>query len=231
MSLAQFIPESNELVMGAMLRLITEYLRRGNSTPMVLAINGDTAVGKTRLAKDLQRRLENTDVSATLVSTDAWLRQSREERLDAGQTGLDAGRYALDELCSTLERLLAGEPVELPTYDHSLGRHGEPEKVHAGRVVIVEGLMSTHQRVKSDAVIWLEHAGELHAERRVSRDIEFRGYEPEAAVANWNRHLRDWPSFLATCRPLEIDLLITVNRMGMWLLEVPTFHHPSDNNF
>jgi uridine kinase len=88
---------------------------------------------------------------------------------------------ALDNelLVRHLERLRAGEPVDVPIYDFKThSRRDDTRRVAPSKVVIVEGiLVFVDQRVRDlfDIKLFVDTDADLRVFRRIRRDIEQRG--------------------------------------------------------
>jgi hypothetical protein len=87
---------------------------------------------------------------------------------------------------------------------------------HAVDVLVVDGLMSTHPRMKfADVRLWLECSPDTHRELRLERDCsDERHYTEESARRNWKLHEREWARFAARF-DLNIDYRLNVNKFRL----------------
>jgi uridine kinase len=199
-------------------------LARSDGRPVLVAINGKTAVGKSTLTRRLHDRVMSDEtgarVSCTYLSTDAWLCEGRREREARGLTGLDAGAYDLDGLEAAVERLRSRESAVTPVYNHRQGVHDGSRKVDAAGLIIIEGLMSTHPRLVPllDVVYWIDCSESNHKRFRVRRNTLERGYSRAAAEANYKQLLSRWDSWVAEMKPSQL-ITLRVNRVRMMRLE------------
>ena len=120
------------------------------------------------------------------------------ERVDALDTALFADH---------LKRLMAGETVEMPTFDFNIGKRlkvTHPFRVEPGQPIIVEGIHGLNERLtegidrKLKFKIYISALTMLNLDdhnrirttdarllRRIVRDHQFRGTPPEDTIAMW----------------------------------------------
>jgi uridine kinase len=218
-SLGNFVELENDRVVSEIADRITKLSRPGNK-PTLIAINGKAATGKSLLARRLCDRAmsgqSGRSLSCAYLSTDSWLRQGRAEREAQGLTGLEAAAYDLDALEAAIRKLLNRESVMTPIYDHSHGVHDGSRNVDASDLIIVEGLMSTHPRLRQffDRVYWIDCSEQNHKRFRIERDVLERGYTRAGAEANYERHFRHWESWAAEMKPSQATTL-RINRVRL----------------
>lgn len=141
-------------VIGVALRVVAP--RAGGTR--VVAVDGRSGAGKTRLAEALRREL-----SAPVVSL---------EDLYGGWDGVERG---IDLLVSAvLEPLAAGRAAAVPRYNWVSGDWAEPEPLPPPDVLIVEGVGAGARRAASyeSMVVWLETPGPVRKKRALDRDGE-----------------------------------------------------------
>src|SRR6266487_3602620 len=107
--------------------------------PVMLAIVGDSAAGKTTFAEGVVQ-LVGPDRVAT-VCTDDYHRYDRAQRRELDITPLDVACNYMDIMAQHLRLLAAGEPILKPVYLHEHGTFGPPEYVVPRHFTIVEGLL------------------------------------------------------------------------------------------
>jgi uridine kinase len=124
----------------------------------VLAIDGRSGTGKTRLAAEL-----SAELGAAVVSL---------EDLYGGWDGLDRG---IDLLVSeVLEPLAAGRTARVPRYDWAARTWGEPVVLEPPEVLIVEGVGAGARRAAAfeSLLVWLEAPTAVRKQRALDRDGE-----------------------------------------------------------
>ncbi len=160
--------------------------------PIVLAIVGDSAAGKSTLTNGLVRILGEDRVTA--VCTDDYHKYDRKERAELGITPLHPDCNYFDVLELHLERLHYGQPFLKPVYDHATGTLIRPEYIRPREFVIVEGLLGFHSPVMRqfyDVKVFLDPPEELRTAWKIKRDTSKRGYTAEQVLAEMKKREAD----------------------------------------
>ncbi|MEP6757698.1 MAG: phosphoribulokinase [Actinomycetota bacterium] len=165
--------------------------------PVLLALAGDSASGKSTLSRGVEFILGVGRVGR--VCTDDYHLHDRAARATLGVTPLapEANRMAL--MAEHLRALAAGVAVSKPTYDHHTGTFGEDEVVEPGEIVIVEGLLPLADRSVRDAIdvaVFLEPEESLRHRWKLERDVFERGYSPKDVVAELKRREPDAAQYI-----------------------------------
>jgi phosphoribulokinase len=160
--------------------------------PVLLALAGDSASGKSTLSRGIEFVLGVGRVGR--VRTDDYHRYDRATRAELGVTPLAPAANRMDLMAEHLRTLAAGGPVSKPTYDHTTGGFGPEERIEAGEIVIVEGLLPLADRGTRDAIdvaVFLEPEAVLRRRWKLERDVFERGYSPKEVVAELRRRAPD----------------------------------------
>ncbi|MDQ4115542.1 MAG: phosphoribulokinase [Actinomycetota bacterium] len=167
-------------------------MRRAGRTdaarPIMLAIAGDSAAGKTTLARGLVEALGPE--RCVSLCTDDYHRYDREERRGLPFTALHPDGNHVEIMEQHLQLLATGAPVLKPVYDHSTGRLTRPELVEPAQVVIVEGLLPLHTKLSRacfDVTVFLDPPEEIRRGWKVARDTRARGYSTDQVLAELER--------------------------------------------
>jgi phosphoribulokinase len=155
----------------------------GRSRPVLLAIAGDSATGKTTLAQGLERALGSE--RCVSVCVDDYHRFDRQERKTKSFTALHPDCNYVDIMEQHLQLLATGQPILKPVYDHSTGQLTRPELVEPREFVIVEGLLPLFTKLSRacfEVTVFLNPPEDIRRAWKVARDTSKRGYE-EAQVA------------------------------------------------
>lgn len=150
--------------------------------PVMLAIAGDSAAGKTTLTKGLVEALGEDRVTAVCV--DDYHRYDRQERKSLPFTPLHPDCNYMDIMAQHLQLLATGQPILKPVYDHSTGQLVRPELIEPREFVIVEGLLPLHDKLLRacfDVAVFLDPPEEVRIGWKLARDTSKRGYD-EAQV-------------------------------------------------
>lgn len=176
--------------------------------PVMLAIAGDSAAGKTTMTRGLVEALGPE--RCVSLCTDDYHRYDREERKDKPFTALHPDCNHLEIMEQHLQLLATGAPVLKPVYDHSTGQLVRPELVEPAEFVIVEGLFplwSKLSRACFDVSVFLDPPEEIRRGWKVARDTTKRGYTEEKVLAELE--LRE-PESAAHIRPQRANADLVV---------------------
>jgi len=180
----------------------------------LVLIAGPSSSGKTTFSKRLMVQLRVNGLCPVALSTDSYF-------VDRDKTPLDEdGKPDLESIDAVdtalfdehLQRLLAGEKVEVPTYNFHLGVRGErtiPMQIGKGDVLIVEGIhglnpdLAKSVPAKSKLKIYISALTQLGLDshnrimttdvrllRRIVRDRNYRGYNAAKTISVWPSVLR-----------------------------------------
>ncbi len=174
-------------------------MRRASSDrrPVMLAIAGDSAAGKTTLSRGLARALG--EGRATSICVDDYHRYDREERKGLPFTPLHPDGNYIAIMEQHLQLLATGQPILKPVYEHRDGSLARPELVEPGEFVIVEGLLPLHSKLSRacfDVKVYLDPPEEIRREWKISRDTGKRGYTAEQVLAELDRREPESEAFI-----------------------------------
>ncbi len=165
--------------------------------PVMLAIAGDSAAGKTTLTRGIAETL-GAD-RATALCVDDYHRYDRAQRRDVPFTVLHPDCNYIEVMEQHLQLLALGRPILKPVYDHSTGELGRPVLVEPREFVIVEGLLPLHTKLARacfDIAIYLDPPEEIRRKWKIRRDCAERGYTPGAVLAELERREPDSAAFI-----------------------------------
>lgn len=156
-----------------------------NQQPVLLAIVGDSAAGKTTMSAGIAKVIGEDQV--TVIGSDDYHRYGRKMRAELDITPLNPECNHLDILAQHLTCLREGHPILKPVYNHSYGELDAPVYVEPRQFVIVEGLLGFYTRQLRnlfDVRVFLDPPLSLRTRWKVKRDVAERGYtEPEVIAA------------------------------------------------
>ncbi|WP_369812800.1 phosphoribulokinase [Kineosporia sp. R_H_3] len=165
--------------------------------PVMIAIAGDSASGKTTLTRGLVEALGPDRMTAVCV--DDYHRHDRFERREVPWTALHPEANYVDIMEQHLQLLALGQPVLKPVYDHDTGLLTRPVLVEPREFVVVEGLLPLHTRLARacfDIAVYLDPPEEVRRGWKVHRDTTKRGYAPEQVLAELDRREPDSAAFV-----------------------------------
>jgi phosphoribulokinase len=208
------------------------------SRPVMLAIAGDSAAGKTTLTRGLVEAIGPDRCTALCV--DDYHRFDREERKGLPFTPLHPDCNYIDIMEQHLQLLATGQPILKPVYDHSTGRLARPEYVEPKQFVIVEGLLpltSKLSRACFDVSVFLDPPEEIRRAWKIARDCDKRGYQPSQVEAELARREPESEAYIRTQRR-HADIVVRFSPiatrndppgtpLSAELLLRPTIRHPA----
>ena len=165
--------------------------------PVMIAIAGDSAVGKTTLTRGIAETL-GAD-RATALCVDDYHRYDRAERKNIPFSVLHPDCNYIDVMEQHLQLLALGRPILKPVYDHSTGSLVRPVLVEPREFVIVEGLLPLHTKLARacfDITVYLDPPEEIRRKWKIRRDCAERGYTPDAVLAELDRREPDSAAFI-----------------------------------
>lgn len=160
----------------------------GGRRPVMLAIAGDSAAGKTTLTRGIAAAL-GAD-RATALCVDDYHRYDRAERKNVPFTVLNPDCNYVGIMEQHLQLLAMGRPILKPVYDHATGELVRPVLVEPREVVIVEGLLPLHTKLARacfDITVYLDPPEDIRREWKLRRDCAERGYTREQVLAELAR--------------------------------------------
>jgi phosphoribulokinase len=205
--------------------------------PVLLAVAGDSASGKTTLAKGIVQALGPE--RSTSVCVDDYHRYDRVERRNKPFTALHPDCNYIEIMEQHLQLLASGKPILKPVYDHPSGQLVRPELVEPRDFIIVEGLLPLHTKLMRacfDVTVYLDPPEEIRRPWKIDRDVTKRGYSREQVLAELAIREPESEQFV---RPQRADADIVVRfapvagrgdppdtPLSAELLLRPTIRHP-----
>lgn len=222
--------EANAEVDGLFMKCIGQLIAvRG--TPLLLAIAGPTAAGKTEIVSRLREVLQAAGCSVATVEMDHFLtdRDQREER-GIGSLGREAIHHELFRGC--LAGLLAGQRAVTPRYNFIDGTSSHdlegrlkagrtPVTIEPGDIVFVEGnfpfLLPEIAGLIGIKVVYLTDDA-VRLQRKWKRDIDLRmKYDPNYMR---NRFFREQFLMARACYAPQLaacDLFVDTTGAALWV--------------
>jgi phosphoribulokinase len=206
--------------------------------PVMLAIAGDSAAGKTTLTQGLVEAL-GPDRS-TSICVDDYHRYDRHERKQLPFTPLHPDCNYVEIMEQHLRLLATGMPILKPVYDHREGMLTRPELIEPRDYVICEGLLPLHTQLARscfDVTVYLDPPEPIRREWKIKRDTTQRGYTAEQVLADLERReseseafirpQRSYADIVVRFRPIEGRDDPPGTPLSVELLLRPTIHHPN----
>lgn len=205
--------------------------------PVMLAIAGDSAAGKTTLTRGLVDALPAEHVRSMCV--DDYHRFDREERKGLPFTPLNPACNYLAIMEQHLQLLAMGEAILKPVYNHSDGTLDRPVLFHPSQHMIVEGLLPLYSRLSRacfDLTVYLDPPEPIRRAWKVKRDTRDRGYTEDQVLADLTkrepesvafiRPQRRWADIVVRFAPIEERGEAERGLLSATILLRPTAPHP-----
>jgi phosphoribulokinase len=176
---------------------LSRHDQREARRPVMLAIAGDSAAGKTTLTRGIAEAL-GAD-RATALCVDDYHRYDRAERKKLPFTVLHPDCNYIEVMEQHLQLLALGRPILKPVYDHTTGTFVRPVLVEPRDFVIVEGLLPLHTKLARacfDIAVYLDPPEEIRRTWKIQRDCAERGYTQDAVLAELGRREPDSAAFI-----------------------------------
>ena len=205
-------------------------LVEAKGTPIVLAIAGGTAAGKTEIVARLRRSFEHAGRPVTSIELDNFL-TDRDQREQKGIHTLGLQAIHFDLFYSSLQDILRGQTITIPRYDFIDGTSSHdldgtlkpgriPLEVEPAEIIFIEGnfpfLLEEIAPLIGIKVVYLTDDA-IRLKRKWRRDIDHRKkYDTNYFL---NRFFRNQPLMAAKCyRPqMQIcDLVVDTTGSAIW---------------
>lgn len=193
--------------LGTIADRITERFREGGAKVVLIA--GPSSSGKTTFTKRLAIQLITNLLEPKMISLDNYFVDREHTPLDIDGDYDYESLYALDleRFNSDLNRLLAGEEVELPTYNFSTGERehrGDRMRLSPNSILLIEGIhglnpeltasvpdnmkyrvyVSALTTISLDDHNWVSTT-DNRLLRRIVRDAKYRGTDAVSTIRRW----------------------------------------------
>jgi phosphoribulokinase len=205
--------------------------------PIMLAIAGDSAAGKTTITKGLVAALGPERI--TSVCVDDYHRYDRVERKALPFTPLHPDCNYIEIMEQHLQLLSMGQPILKPVYNHHDGSLGRPVLVEPREFVIIEGLFPLYTKLSRacfDITVYLDPPEYVRRAWKVKRDTQKRGYTEEAVLADLTKREPESAAFIRPQRshadivvrfaPVEMRGETEKDKPSATLMLRPTIPHP-----
>ena len=154
--------------------------------PLIIAIAGGSASGKSTVVREIVNRLKSLDVSI-ICHDDYYKDQSHLSMEERVKTNYDhPSSLDNDLLVEHLKSLMEGKSIDKPEYDFKThNRMKETTRVNPTKVIFVEGILVLEdKRIRdlSDVKIFVKSDEDIRFIRRLKRDIEERGRDLDSVI-------------------------------------------------
>ncbi|UQS83382.1 uridine kinase [Bombilactobacillus thymidiniphilus] len=161
--------------------------------PLIIGVSGGSGSGKTTIANKLIMELQ--DESIALIQMDSYYKkldlpyeQRKKQNFDHPLS------FDTDLLVEDLNKLKHLQSIEVPIYDFvdsnrtEQTKHQEPTDV-----ILLEGILTLYDKRLRDLMdikVFVDTDDDIRLIRRISRDVEERGYTLETVFSQYLDHVR-----------------------------------------
>ena len=151
--------------------------------PFLLGVSGGSGSGKTYFSRAIQSAL-GAACCDIIYQDNFYFDQSRNFDFDGGAVNFDhPASIDFAALAESLVQLRDGQSANIPVYDFiTHKRKSETLTIRPKPVIIVDGILIFHDpdvRVQFHERVFFDTPEELRFSRRLKRDVEERGRQPE----------------------------------------------------
>lgn len=183
---------------------------------VVIGIAGGSGSGKTTVQRRVMERFGPRRIA--LLDHDAYYRDlSHLDPNKRARFNFDhPDALETDLLVDHVDRLLAGEAIEKPTYSFEThSRLDVTEPVEPRPVVLIDGILVLAEpalRERMDVKLYVDAAPDVRLMRRLERDIHERGRTVESVLEQYRRTVR--PMHLEFVEPSKRHADVIIPRGG-----------------
>ena len=156
--------------------------------PKIVAVAGGSASGKSTIVKIIAETFKDDLI---VVGHDNYYKAH--DDLDFEERELlnydHPKAFDTDLFCDDLERLVAGEEINMPVYDYTIHtRSEETIKVKAKKIILIEGILVLYdKRIRdlTDTKVFVDADSDIRLKRRILRDTVERGRSVESCLTQY----------------------------------------------
>ncbi|MEQ0488164.1 uridine kinase [Anaerococcus murdochii] len=156
--------------------------------PKIVAVAGGSASGKSTIVKIIAETFKDDLI---VVGHDNYYKAH--DDLDFDQRKLlnydHPKAFDTELFCDDLERLVAGEEINMPVYDYTIHtRSEETIKVKAKKIILIEGILVLYdKRIRdlTDTKVFVDADSDIRLKRRILRDTVERGRSVESCLTQY----------------------------------------------
>ena len=156
--------------------------------PKIVAIAGGSASGKSTIVKIIAETFKDDLI---VVGHDNYYRAH--DDIDFEERKLlnydHPKAFDTDLFCEDLEKLVAGEEIDMPVYDYTNHTRSKGTiKVKAKKIILIEGILVLYdKRIRdlTDTKVFVDADSDIRLKRRILRDTVERGRSVESCLTQY----------------------------------------------
>ena len=186
------------------------------SASVVIGITGGSGSGKSSLVEALSQSLGAVQV-AVLTQDDYYRPIEQQSKDSSGKVNFDLPEAIdLARFASGIDELKSGKTITVEEYVfNQSGRKGSTKEIRPAEVIIVEGLFLLCDdaiRARLDHVVFIESDHQVQLSRRITRDLNDRGYPMSEVRYQWDNHVM--PAYRNYLLPFREDCDMIIDNSG-----------------
>lgn len=158
------------------------------TSPKIVAIAGGSASGKSTIVKIIEESFKDDLI---VIGHDNYYRAH--DDIDFEERKLlnydHPKAFDTDLFYEDLKKLLAGQEIDVPTYDYTIHtRSTETVKVKAKKIILIEGILVLYEkkiREITDTKVFVDADSDIRLKRRILRDTAERGRSVESCLTQY----------------------------------------------
>ena len=158
------------------------------TSPKIVAIAGGSASGKSTIVKIIEESFKDDLI---VIGHDNYYRAH--DDIDFEERKLlnydHPKAFDTDLFYEDLKKLLAGQEIDMPTYDYTVHtRSTETVKVRAKKIILIEGILVLYEkkiREITDTKVFVDADSDIRLKRRILRDTVERGRSVESCLTQY----------------------------------------------
>jgi uridine kinase len=181
--------------------------------PKIIGVSGGSGSGKTTLVNRLRAACGDADL-LVIQMDHYYLDLSHLPQAERDRRNFDHPEaFDMALLQAQLCQLLAGRPVDRPTYDFaSHTRTGVTLTLPPKRVIVLDGILALHDsaiRKLYDLSIFVDVSDDVRFIRRLSRDIDERGRTMDGVIGQYLGSVREMHNLHVSPQKLVADIIVS----------------------
>lgn len=194
--------------------------------PFILAISGPTSAGKTFFSKQLQKVVNQRNITITVISTDDFYNDlshlSMEERNQVNYDHPDSINQ--EEFLDVISKLSENKSAKIPVYDFSIhNRSEEYRQVDPAQLIIVEGIFSLSFEAINlyySLKLYVDLEPDIRLIRRIRRDRRERGRTLDSILNQYTDTVRPTQEEYVINDKFKADVIILGDNDNDMLIEL-----------
>lgn len=197
------------------------------TTSKIIAIAGGSASGKSSIVSHIDQIFEDDLI---VIGHDNYYKAHDDISFeDRSKLNYDyPGAFDNDMFFADLQKLLAGETIEMPTYDYTIHtRSHKTIKVVPKKIILIEGILVLEDekiREITDTKVFIDADSDVRLKRRILRDTVERGRSLESVLDQYTHQVKPMHERYVEPTKKYADIIIPRGAKNIKGIEILTKH-------